>query len=188
MSTRVQDYQRWLKSLFGITTDQLPGIVDADSAMAANSDAKVASQKATKTALALKFDAASISKRTLRIQHTDLVDAVNGEAQAVNIGAVLPANAVVLGHEIQVDTLFSGGGATAVKMDLGGTDADGIVSQMDLFTGAATGSLAPSTGVHGQGKFSAQQLKATFTPDGGHTLDGLTAGDVTITVWYIILA
>lgn len=132
--------------------------------------------------------AAKIDKRTVTIGHADLTDAVNGEAQAINVGAVLPANAVVLAHEVNIATLFSGGGATAVKMDLGGTDADAILSQLDVFTGAATGALSPGTGVHPQGKFGAEQLKATFTPDAGHSLDGLTAGALTITVWYAVLA
>jgi hypothetical protein len=34
--------------------------------------------------------------------------------------------------------------------------------------------------------FSAEQLKATFTPDGGHNLDALTAGDLTVTVWFTV--
>ena len=130
----------------------------------------------------------ALQKRTVTITHADLTDAVAGEAQAINIGAVLPANAVVLAHEVNVGTLFSGGSVSAVKLDIGGTDADAIVSQMDVFTGAATGALSPRTGVHAQGKFSAEQLVATFTPDGGHTLLALTAGSVAITVWFSVLA
>lgn len=124
---------------------------------------------------------------SVRIQHSELTDAVAGESQLVNIGDALPVNAVVLGHEVKVDTLFSGGSASAVKLDLGGATATAIVSQMDVFTGAPTGSLSPRTGTHAQGKFSAEQLKAKFTPDGSHTLDGLTAGDLTITVWYVVV-
>ena len=132
--------------------------------------------------------AIALGKRTVQITHADLTDAVAGEAQVINIGAVLPANAVVLGHEVLVTTLFSGGSVSAVALEIGGTDADAIVDAMDVFTGAATGSLSPRTGVHAQGKFSAQQLTATFTPDGAHALLALTAGDITITVWYSVLA
>lgn len=131
--------------------------------------------------------AIALGKRTVQITHADLTDAVNGEAQVINIGDALPTNAVVLGHEVLVSTLFSGGSVSAVALDIGGTDADAIVDGMDVFTGAATGSLSPRTGAHAQGKFSAQQLTATFTPDGAHTLAELTAGDLTITVWYTIL-
>ena len=130
----------------------------------------------------------ALQKREVTVGHADLTDAVNGEAQAVNLGAVLPANAVVLAHEVDVATLFSGGGATEVKLDLGGTDADAVVSQMDVFTGALTGALSPRTGVHAQGKFSAQQLVLTFTPDAGHALLGLDAGSLTATVWFSVLA
>lgn len=129
-----------------------------------------------------------LQKRTVAITEADLTDAVNGEAQAINVGAILPANAVVLAHEVNVATLFSGGGATAVKLDLGGTSSTAIVDQMDVFTGAATGALSPRTGAHAQGKFSAEQLIATFTPDAGHSLVNLTAGSLTVTVWFSVLA
>lgn len=160
-----------------------------DGTFASNSNSLVPVESAVKAYVdGQSLAPTSLAKRTVRVQHTDLTDAVNGEAQVVNVGAALPANAVVLGHEVQVDTLFSGGGATALKMDLGGTVATAIVNQMDVFTGAATGSLSPRTGAHAQGKFGGQQLVVTVTPDGGHTLAGLTAGDVTFTVWYVVLA
>lgn len=133
------------------------------------------------------LEAMAITKRTLRIQHSDLTDAVNGHAQAINIGAVLPAGAVVLAHEVNIATLFSGGGATAVKMDVGGTTSTAITNQADVFTGAATGKLSLATGSHVRGSFGGEQLKVTFTPDASHTLDGLTAGDLTITIWFAAL-
>ena len=136
----------------------------------------------------LSLSPTSLAKKTVTVGHADLTDAVNGEAQVINIDTALPANAVVLGHEVNVGTLFSGGGASAVKLDIGGTDADAIVSQMDVFTGAATDALSPRTGAHAQGKFSSEQLVATFTPDAGHTLNDLTAGSLVITIWYVVLA
>lgn len=162
----------------------LIGIEDAATLYAATDvEAALAEVKALADA------AIALSKRELRIQHSDLTEAVNGNAQAINLGAALPANAVVLASQVKVDTLFSGGGATAVKLDIGGTDIDAIAAQHDVFTGAATGALAPNpAGVHPQGKFSAEQLVATFTPDGAHALLGLDAGDLTITVWYSVLA
>lgn len=150
-------------------------------------DALDAAQGLGATAPAANVDAV-VQKRTVTIGEADLTDAVNGEAQAINIGAVLPAGAVVIGHEVNVATLFSGGGATAVKLDVGGTLATAIVNQQDVFTGAATGALSPRTGAHAQGKFSAEQLKATFTPDGGHNLAALTAGALTITVYFLPLS
>lgn len=138
---------------------------------------------------ALADAAIALAKKEQRIQHTDLTNAVNGATQAINIGTALPANAVVLAAQVNIATLFSGGGASAVKLDVGGTDIDAIGAQHDVFTGAATGALTLTpAGVHTRGKFSSEQLVATFTPDGGHNLDGLTAGDLTVTVWYSILA
>lgn len=136
---------------------------------------------------ALAVAAIGAVKRTVTVGHADLTDAVNGEAQVINVGDVLPANAVVLAYEVNIATLFSGGGATAVKLDVGGTDIDAMIAQMDIFTGAATGALSPRTGVHAEGKFSAEQLVATFTPDGAHTLLALDAGALTINVWYFVL-
>ena len=133
------------------------------------------------------LEAAKIAKRELRIQHSDLTNAVNGHAQAINLGAVLPESAVVLASEVNIATLFSGGSATAVKLDIGGTTATAITNQADVFAGAATGKLSLATGSHVRGHFGGEQLVATFTPDAGHTLDGLTAGDLTITVWFFVL-
>jgi hypothetical protein len=131
----------------------------------------------------------TLQKRTVTIGEADLTEGGNGVAQVLNIGAVLPANAVVLAAEVDIATLFSGGGATSVKLDIGGTAATAIANQHDVFTGAATGALTPTpAGVHQRGKFSAEQLVATFTPSGGHSLLNLTAGSLTITVWFSVLA
>src|SRR5258708_521859 len=123
-----------------------------------------------------------VFKKTVTIGEALLTQAVNGTAQAINIGTALPANAVVVGHEVNIATLFSGGGATAVKLDVGGTDVQGVVKQQDVFTGATTGKTSLRTGNSPQGTVSAQQLVATFTPDAGHTLLALTAGSLTVTV------
>ena len=130
---------------------------------------------------------ANVGKRTVTIGQADLTDAVNGQAQAINIGAVLPANARILFREVRLTAAFSGGGATAVKVDIGGTDADGIASQVDVFTGAAA-SQTGTDGVSPNALLSGQQLTATFTPDAGHSLLNLTAGSVVIDVVYLVLA
>jgi hypothetical protein len=135
-----------------------------------------------------ELGAMRIQKRTVTVGHADLTTAANNTAQVVNIGDVLPTNAVVLGHDVYVTTVFSGSGASAVTIDIGGTDADAIVDGMDIFTGAATGALTGTAGVHPNGKFSAQQLTATFLTDAGHALLGLDAGALTITVWFFVIA
>jgi ureidoglycolate hydrolase len=114
---------------------------------------------------------------------------VNGEAQVINIGAVLPANAIVLAHEINLATPFSGGSVAACAIDVGGTDPNAICNSMTVFTGAPTGAQAFSPlGDHPYGKFSAEQLAVTFSPDGAHALLALSAGSLTITIWFSILA
>jgi hypothetical protein len=134
------------------------------------------------------LDAGKIQKRTVTIGHADLTDAVNGEAQAINIGAVLPANARIIGRELTGLTEFSGGSVSAVTLSIGGTDADCIVAAQDVFTGAGVVSKEGTSGVNPNGNLGGQQLKATFTPDAGHALDALTAGAVTITVLFAVLA
>lgn len=133
--------------------------------------------------------AINLQKRTVTLTHGAITAApdTSGTAFVANIGAILPANAVVLACEANVSALFAGGTLSAMKLDIGGTDADMIVSQMDVFTGAATGALSPRTGDHAQGKFSGEQLVATLTPTGDKT-SAATAGSVAITVWFAVLA
>lgn len=122
-----------------------------------------------------------------RITHADLTDADNGDSQAINVGPVLPAGAVVLAREVDVTTLFSGGGASAVNLVLGGTDPDAIVAgPLDIFTGAATGKQIGTSGVRPTGSYGGEQLAATIDIDAGHNLAGLTAGDLTVRVWYTV--
>lgn len=129
-----------------------------------------------------------IYSRSVTVGHADLTESTNNTAQAINIGAILPTDAVVVCHDVYVTTVFSGGSASAVTVDIGGTDADAIVDGMDIFTGAAAGALTGTAGVHPKGKFSAQQLKATFLTDSGHNLAGLTAGALTINVFFAVVA
>lgn len=128
--------------------------------------------------------AAPLKSVTVTVLHSDLTEAVNGTLESVSIGAALPAGAVVVAHEVDITTLFSGGAASAVTCDVGGTDVDAIVNALDVFTGAATGKLTGALGVHSRGLFSAEQLVVSFTPDGAHALLGLDAGELDVTVWY----
>ncbi len=133
--------------------------------------------------------AIALQKRTVTVGHADLTDADNGDSQTINVGAVLPANAVLLAHSVVVTTPFSGGTVSALKMDLGGTDIDGILAQLELITDAPTAAeKTAALGILPQGSYSAQQLVATFDPDAGNPLVDLTAGEVVITVWFSVLA
>src|SRR5690554_4289746 len=107
--------------------------------------------------------------RTVTIGHAALTSEVNGEAMAINIGAVLPENALVLAHAITDITPFSGGSVSECVLDVGGTDVDGIVNALELITDAPTeAELAAARGILPQGYYSEQQLVATITPDPGH--------------------
>jgi len=131
----------------------------------------------------------SVGKRSVTVGHADLTEAVNGTAQVIDIGVDLPANAVVLGHSVVVATPFSGGSVSACVLDVGGTDADAIVKDLELITDQPTeAERIAAAGIKPQGGYSAQQLVATFTPDGGHALSGLSAGACTIEVFFAVVA
>jgi hypothetical protein len=173
----------------------LDAIVSADSISTAMlQDGAVATAKIADGAVtAAKLGAnAVVQLRTQRIQYTDLTDAVSGEAQAVNVGAVLPAGAVILGHEVKLDAQFAGGSVSACTLKLGGTNTTAIVNGFDVKGSTAGGHrYAPgyahltSHGDHCTGLFSAEQLVATFTPT-SDSLSHLTAGDLTVNVWFVV--
>lgn len=127
---------------------------------------------------------ARVQKLEQVIEHSDLTAAATSEAIALG---TLPANAWVLGHEIYIETLFSGGSVSACVLDIGGTDVDAIVDGHDVFTGAATGRLTGSTlGVHSAGYFGSEAMKATFTSTTDNVVN-LTAGKLTVTIPYLVL-
>lgn len=134
--------------------------------------------------------AVGVVKRTVTVGHVDLTNAVNGTAQSINIGATLPANARIAYVDVRALTPFTGGSASAVTLMVGSSgDLDAIIASSDVFAAAVDG--GPSTLVRGirPNKMFVTigaQLLATFTPDGGHTLDGLTAGSVIVDVWYFV--
>jgi hypothetical protein len=152
-------------------------------------ESALASTEAAEAADAANI-AAIIQKRTLRIQGSNV--AAGGGTASFNIGAALPAAAVVLGHEVKLDTQFSGGSLSDMKIVLGGTDTAALINAFSVKTSTAGGKryspgYSAAAGNHCAGSFSAQQLVATFTPT-GDTLNHVAAGDLTITVWFIVLA
>lgn len=131
--------------------------------------------------------AGGIAKRTVTVGHADLTAAALTEA--VNIGTALPANARILGVAIKLATPFSGGGASAVSVDIGSSgDADAIVDGANLFAAAVDGQASTQpVGIAPSKHFAtATQLTATFISD--VNVVGLTAGAVTIDVIYAVLA
>lgn len=132
--------------------------------------------------LARDIAAFDIKKLSLTVGHADLIAAAT--SQVINIGsAALPSGAFIVGRTIALATAFSGGGAGAVSVDIGGTDADAIVDGESIFTGATT-AKAGTSGINPFGALGGQQLTATFISD--VNVADLTAGSVTITVLYVV--
>ena len=105
---------------------------------------------------------------------------------AFNVGPVLPANTRLVDYNINVPTPLSGGGATAVAITLqGGTDAAGsLIASSSVFTGALA--VIATVGSNPYPSRGGQQLKATLTDTGG-TLAGLTAGALSVDLFYTIV-
>ena len=73
----------------------------------------------------------------LTITHADLTEATNNTAQAINIGATLPANARITGVDMRALTVFTGGSVSAVTCDVGTSgDVDALIDGADLQTTA----------------------------------------------------
>lgn len=120
----------------------------------------------------------ALFKRTVTVDEAEL----SGTSQAVNVGAVLPPNAIILAHEIVVNE--QGAGQSDLTITLGGTDADAIVASTDL-DALAAGVYQGTLGVHPRGSFSSQQLVATFAAT---NLATLSAGNWTFNVWFLVVA
>ena len=131
-------------------------------------------------------------KRTVTIGHADLTEAVNNTSQAINIGATLPANARIVSVDMRALTVFTGGSVSAVTCDIGTSgDVDALIDGADLQTTAVDGGPATMPkGVRPNKTFvsGGAQLIATFYPDSGHALDALSAGSVTIDVFFVTAA
>jgi hypothetical protein len=131
-------------------------------------------------------------KRTVTITHADLTEATNNTAQAINIGATLPANARITGVDMRALTVFTGGSVSAVTCDVGTSgDVDALIDGADLQTTAVDGGPATMPqGIRPNKTFvtAAAQLIATFYPDPGHALLALTAGSVVIDVSFVTMA
>jgi hypothetical protein len=131
----------------------------------------------------------ALQKRTVTVGEADLTAAAT--TQTISIGAVLPANARVLGVSLHTHTAFTGGGSSALKLDIGTSgDVDAIVAQADLFAAAVDGE-APScpAGIAPNKLFATggSQLTAKFTSTGGN-VTVFTAGSVIIDVLFSVLA
>ena len=144
---------------------------------------------AASQALSLANAGVSLQKRSVTVGHADLTDA--DTSQDINIGAVLPANARILGVELHTATAFSGGTVSALKLDVGTSgDVDALVAQADLFAAVVDGQAASRpNGIAPNKLFAAggAQLSGRFTSTGDNLVN-LSAGSITIDVLFAVLA
>ena len=131
-------------------------------------------------------------KRTVTVGHADLTEATNNTGQAINIGAVLPADARIVSVDMRALTVFTGGSVSAVTCDVGTSgDVDALIDGADLQTTAVDGGPATMpAGIRPNKTFvsGGAQLLATFYPDSGHALLALAAGSVVIDVFFVTAA
>lgn len=131
-------------------------------------------------------------KRTVTVAFND--GAFGAAATAtINIGAILPANARIVGHELTTFTAFQDLVDTiAVDVEVGenggGADVDSVITSTNVRTGATGFPKAGTSGVKGYplASESGEQIAIKFTAGGN--LNTLTAGSVTVNVFYIPLA
>lgn len=129
-----------------------------------------------------------VQKRTVTVLHSDLTDA--DTTQDINIGAVLPANARIVGVDMRAMTAFSGGGTGSQTVDIGTSgDVDALIDGADLFAAVVDGGPATMPqGIRPNKTFATAgaQLSARFICD--TTQAAFTAGAVTIDVLFVELA
>jgi len=131
-----------------------------------------------------------VMRRAVNITSADLTTAGVGP-ESENIGAVLPATAIILGYRINLVDAFDNGAGVSLAMEIGDTtDVDALEDGHDVFTASAKEGVGwsyttpgPGIGVPGL----ATQLVATFTA-GADQLANFTNGDVDIEVFYLDIA
>lgn len=125
-----------------------------------------------------KVTAGMPTLRTVTVLETSLT----GTSQVVNIGAALPAGAIVLARDLVVNTQFAG--QSDLTVTIGGTDADGIVASTDL-DALGAGTYQGTSGANPTGgSYAGQQLTATFAAT---ALASLSAGSLTINIWFTVV-
>ena len=104
------------------------------------------------------------------------------------VGAALPTNARLIDYNVNVLTALSGGSSTADTMTLqGGTDAAGsLIASTSVFTGA--NAVIATVGSNPYPSRGGQQIYMTLTGDGTHALSALTAGHLSVDLFYMVLA
>lgn len=117
------------------------------------------------------------------ITHVDLDAAALTQTVAIGV-----AQGRLLGGSKLLSANFTGGGATSCTLDLGGTDADGLIAADDVFAGPLAEDFAPPGVLAALGfmpSLAGQTINATFTSDVNVSL--LTAGSVTLRLYFALV-
>lgn len=127
---------------------------------------------------------------TVAFDHASFVaEGDDGDAVDINVGTALPAGAILIGARYTIGEVFAGAGVASLTMMVGKSgDTNGVIEAVDIF-GDATGQYQGTLGtmmVNGPALQSEVQLVANFDPDAAAGLDELTAGEVTIDVYYFV--
>lgn len=130
----------------------------------------------------------TIQTRSVTITHTTLDAAAT--SQTINIGAVLPANAMIVGSNVAITTPTTGGGSSSCVVDIGTSgDVDAIIDGANVFAAAVDGMASTRPlGIAPDKLFvsAGAQLIATVTGDVNVSL--FSAGSFTITVAFVVIA
>lgn len=174
---KLDDYSLWVWKNADATA--------ADATHIAPTDVGVGAGRWVKLAFAASGTAAG---EVQKFATTFNIAAIQGKTSttAFNVGAVLPANARVVATEVLVTTPITGGTLSACTCKVGaGTEAaDAMMAAQDVFTAAGTFSDPGTNQVASRG---GAQVKATLTAT-GDTLANATAGNITINVFYAVVA
>jgi len=132
--------------------------------------------------LDVDYTSVRVQERSLQVTVADLTSGTT--SQTFNLGAPLPANAQILGAELQLAAPFGTVAATCVA-DIGSSgDPDAIVTAADILAAAVDGQASTRPpGIAPNKRFaSATQLQLTITADAALNLLGI--GDMTARVLF----
>lgn len=166
----------------------LIGIEDAGTLFTAvNAEAALAEVKGIADGAA----AVKVQSKSVTITNTEIAALGAVVTGTINLGTALPANARLLGAEINVATKVQNAGDTDTTTASVGTTASGkdeaAIKDVSLKTTGTKGSgpTSSATGYVGQSMSSEQ---AIVTIDSDVNLDTITAGSFTAKLFYFVLA
>ncbi len=109
----------------------------------------------------------------------------------IDVGAALPARAIILAVEVKLGTAPTGGGIANLKLDLGWAGAtEALIKDLELVALAAGSYDQNQGGTINTKVFPVQAggktIQAILTPDGSTKVSEVTAFALTINVYYVV--